>query len=283
MPKTSITVLCENTAGGIFGVLGEHGFAALIERDGRSMLFDTGQGHTLAHNACALQTDLSRVDTVILSHGHYDHTGGLPQVLFPPRGVEVIAHPEVFGEKYAELETAQGTQRSFIGLKYTRPYLETGLQSRFRLLRECTEVAPGVYFSGEVPRRTSFEEPDRRLKVRQGESIQPDPFVDDASLLLETDKGPVVLLGCAHAGMINILEHFAEQTGHRRFHAVIGGTHLGFHGQSGPLDQTLAALEAYSPDLVAVSHCTGQAVAAICAQRFADRFAFANAGWSHAF
>jgi 7,8-dihydropterin-6-yl-methyl-4-(beta-D-ribofuranosyl)aminobenzene 5'-phosphate synthase len=283
MARTTITILCENTAGGIFGVLGEHGFAALIERDGRSMLFDTGQGHTLAHNAQALQKDLTRVDTVVLSHGHYDHTGGLPQVLFPPRGVELIAHPEVFGEKYAELETAEGTQRTFIGLKYRRAYLETSCSSRFRLLRECTEIAPGVHFSGEVPRRTAFEEPDRRLKAMAGGSLQPDPFLDDASLLLETDSGPVVLLGCAHAGMINILEHFAEQTGHRRFHAVIGGTHLGFHGQSGPLEETLEALERFGPELIAVSHCTGQPVAALCAQRFTDRFAFANAGWQHTF
>jgi len=105
MGQTKITVLCENTAGGPMGLTGEHGFSALIEKNGQKILFDTGQGMSLANNAQVLGINLAQLKRVILSHGHYDHTGGLPSVLYPPRGVEVIAHPDIFSKKYAELET----------------------------------------------------------------------------------------------------------------------------------------------------------------------------------
>ncbi|WP_027369411.1 MBL fold metallo-hydrolase [Desulfovermiculus halophilus] len=281
MGSTRITILCENTAAGPMGLIGEHGFSALIERDGQRILFDTGQGMALANNASVLGTDLSTIPTLVLSHGHYDHTGGLPAALHPPRGVQIFAHPDIFVPKYAQLETAQGPRKVFIGLKYRRKYLETTLQAKFSFLREFTEIAPGVFFSGEVPRKTDFEHPDTRLKIEQNGELVPDPLWDDASLLIETDKGPVVLLGCAHAGAVNVLNHFAACTGHKSFHAVIGGTHLGFMG--GPGEQLAASMQAfdqYGLELVAVSHCTGQLGAAMCWQHFQDRFAFASAGWS---
>jgi 7,8-dihydropterin-6-yl-methyl-4-(beta-D-ribofuranosyl)aminobenzene 5'-phosphate synthase len=113
--------------------------------------------------------------------------------------------------------------------------------------------------------------------------MERDPLADDASLLLETESGPVVLLGCAHAGTVNILRHFREQTGHTRFHAVIGGTHLGFLEDTSQLDQTMLALEDFGLELLAVSHCTGQHAAAAFLGRFGSRFAFAGAGWSAVF
>ena len=284
MSQTKITVLCENTAAGPMGLMGEHGFSALIERDGQRFLFDTGQGMALAHNARVLGQDLSSLSRLVLSHGHYDHTGGMPDVLYPPRGVEVIAHPDIFVPKYAQIQTAQGQQTVFIGIKYRREYLETSLQARFRFIRDFQEIAPGVFFSGEVPRKTAFEHPDTRLKVDQDGQLHPDPLLDDASLLLETDKGPVVVFGCAHAGAVNVLNHFAAKTGHSSFHAVIGGTHLGFMGGPGEqLQASMQAFEDYGLDLVAVSHCTGQQGAALCHEHFRDRFAFASVGWSATF
>ncbi|MDZ7761167.1 MAG: MBL fold metallo-hydrolase [Desulfovermiculus sp.] len=281
MSQTKITVLCENTAAGPLGLIGEHGFSALIEKDDHRILFDTGQGMALANNAHLLGIDFSTIPSIVLSHGHYDHTGGLPAALYPPRKARVYAHPDVFRPKYAQLNTAHGQQNVFIGLKYRPEYLERTLQAQFTFLREFTELAPGIFFSGEVPRGTDFEHPDTRLLIEQDGQLVLDPLWDDASLLVETDKGPVVVFGCAHAGAVNVLNHFAAQTGHTTFHAVIGGTHLGFMG--GPGEQLKASMQAfdnYGLDLVAVSHCTGQLGAALCQQHFQDRFAFASAGWS---
>jgi len=265
------------------GLTGEHGFSALIERDGDKMLFDTGQGMSLANNAGVLGVNLAEVQTVVLSHGHYDHTGGLPTVLHPPRGVTVIAHPDIFAKKYAEQKTPNGKENIFIGMRYSRDYLEGTLQARFNLIQAFTEIAQGIFFSGEVPRETDFEYPDNRLKVEHGKKMTNDPLLDDISLLIETDQGPVILLGCAHAGVVNVMKHFSARTGHIRFHAVIGGTHLGYINSPRQLEKSMDAFDDYQVDLIAVSHCTGQQAAAVCYNRFKHRFAFACAGWSQVF
>ena len=283
MGKCDITILCENTSSGPMGLTGEHGLAVCIEKDGENILFDTGQGMSLANNANLLGVDLSRIGTVILSHGHYDHTGGLPAVLYPPRGLEIIAHPDIFTNKFAELETPTGKNLVFIGIKYKRNFLESSLKGKFNFITEFKEIRPGIFFSGEIPKKTDFEHPDTRLKVKKDGKMKPDPLLDDISLLIETDKGPVVLLGCAHSGVVNILHHFSKKTGHSKFHAVIGGTHLGFTRSGEQLEKTMDVFDQYCIDLVAVSHCTGQEAAAICYNRFKKRFAFGSAGWSMAF
>ena len=283
MGEVKITVLCENTAAVPLGITGEHGFAALIEKDGEKLLLDTGQGLSLLNNARALQINLAEVKRVVLSHGHYDHTGGLPQFLVPPRGVEIIAHPDVFDTKHAEIDSPFGKVKIFIGMRFSRMWLEKGLFSQFNLQKEFKEISPGIFYSGEVPRNTDFEHPDPRLLVERSGSFEPDPLLDDISLLIETDKGPVILLGCAHAGTVNVMKHFAAKTGHEKFHAVIGGTHLGFLGDPNQLEKTMDAFDEYGVEMVAVSHCTGQESAARIYQRFGEKFAFAGAGWSAKF
>ncbi len=283
MGKTQITVVCENTAGRVLGVTGEHGFAALIERDDEKILVDTGQGMTLKTNADSLMIDLTKIQKIVLSHGHYDHTGGLPHVLFPPRGVEVIAHPDIFDAKYSELPFQNELRHFFIGTKFRREYLETTLGAKFSLKKEYCEISPGIFFSGEVPRVTEFEHPDTHLKVKRDDGFMVDPLKDDASLMIETDSGPVILTGCAHTGIVNVMKHFQKKSGHDAFHAVIGGTHLGFMGVGEQLEKSLDAFDEFKVKMIAVSHCTGNEAAAICYNRFQDRFAFANAGWTQQF
>ena len=104
MKKTKITIMCENRAGATIGVMGEHGFSALIEKNNEKILVDTGQGLTLKANAKALKINLSDIKKIILSHGHFDHTGGLAD-LMPPKGIiDVYAHPDIFAPKYVRRE-----------------------------------------------------------------------------------------------------------------------------------------------------------------------------------
>lgn len=272
--QVKLTVLCENSVGRPVAAVGEHGFACLIETAGGSYLFDTGQGLGLMRNARALRKDLAALRGVLLSHGHYDHTGGLPELLRLTSPLEVFAHPEIFAERY--WVGADSTR--FIGLPFRRPYLE-GLGARFRLSRDYCRVAPGLYLSGEVPRRTSFERGDPHMMAALGDdgALVPDPFRDDQSLVLETDKGLVVVLGCAHAGLINILSHLLERTGRDRFYAVLGGTHLGMSSDQ-QFAATLQALETFPVERIGVSHCTGLPRAAALQQHFGARFFFASVG-----
>ena len=283
MSETTITVICENRAAVPAGVAGEYGFAALIEKNGEKILFDTGQGVALKSNAAALKADLSGVNQLVLSHGHFDHTGGLSQALMMSGGAEVIAHPDMFDSKYTQVPFGSETRQFYIGVPFRREFLESALGASFSMTTDYTEIASGVWFSGEVPRETVFEKPDASLMVKREGRFVEDPLLDDASILVETDSGPVIVAGCAHAGIVNVMNHFREKSGHDSFHAVIGGTHLGFAEDEEQLLKTMDAFDRMQLDLVAVSHCTGNEAAAACYNRFREKFAFANAGWRMTF
>ena len=201
--KTRLTILCENAVGIPFGVVGEHGFACLVETRSAAYLFDTGQGMGIVPNALALRKDLSEIDAVLISHGHYDHTGGLPAVLKLRGPVDVRAHPGIFARRV----WTNGAERRDVGIPYRRSYLES-LGARFRLETGWVEAGPGVFLTGEVPRETPFEggDPHMALVAPDG-STRPDPLLDDLSMVVAADSGLVLVLGCAHAGMVNILRH----------------------------------------------------------------------------
>lgn len=269
-----ITILCENTVGPVSGTLGEHGFAALVEGEKETILFDTGSGATLFANALRMNKELRRVARIVISHGHYDHTGGLLQFLQTCGGKEVLAHPEVFLARYRVKDTGE---RYPIGMPNHKVSLEDAgaifsLDSRFR------EVANGLYLTGQVPRRTSFELGDRGM-FRDREGVDPDPLTDDQSLIIRTEQGLVLLLGCCHAGLINTIDHAREQTGEERIVALVGGTHLGFAGGE-QLDETVAALRSRNPGRICAGHCTGFVASMRLHREFPGRFQPANVGYS---
>ncbi|HSH68864.1 MAG TPA: MBL fold metallo-hydrolase [Deferrisomatales bacterium] len=152
--RGSITVLTDNTVPERSETLAEHGFAALVQTQAGNLLFDTGRGRTVVHNAAVLKKDLARIDKIVLSHAHGDHTGGPPEVLQVLQGknTDVLAHPEVFAERVRD---AQG-KRVFGGIPYQRGYLEK-MGARFVFNREVVEVDDRVFLTGEVPRDTPFE------------------------------------------------------------------------------------------------------------------------------
>ncbi len=269
-----ITILCDNTVGPLAGTLGEHGFAALVEWNGGSLLFDTGQGDTLLHNALRMNRDLHRVGTVALSHGHYDHTGGLLPLLRNCGGKDILAHPAVFSRRYRVKDTGESIP---IGIPYDEPFLR-GLGGRFTLSPTFQEVAPGVFLTGEVPRRARFEEGDTGLCCDDA-GCMPDPVHDDQSLVIRTGKGLVLVLGCCHAGLINTIEHSRNQTGVPEIYAVIGGTHLGFCGAP-QLDETIRALRSYNIRKICPGHCTGFTVAARLSREFPGHFQPAHVGYT---
>ncbi len=274
--KARMTILCENSVGLPFAVIGEHGFACYIETDRGEYLFDTGQGCGIVQNAIALKKDLRKIGAVMISHGHYDHTGGLPAVLRIRGPVDVFGHPDMFLERF----WSNNDERRFIGVPYNRNYLAS-LGAHFRLGIDMTEIGPGVYLTGEIPRKTPFEKGDANMTAvyPDGREVHPDPLKDDLSLVVDTDKGLILILGCAHAGMVNIINYVMEKLNRDRIYAVIGGTHLGFSDDV-QFDETLKVIDRFNIEFMGVSHCTGLAKASLLHQKLKERFFFGSVGAS---
>ena len=271
-----ITTLAENTAG-MPDIIGEWGFSALVETDGMAVLLDTGKGHGIIHNAELLDVDLTKIDKVVLSHAHSDHTGGLREVLGKiGKEIEVIAAPNLWAEKYRARE---GKKHSYIGIPYTRAGLES-LGARFTLTQEPVILTENIMTTGEVPIVTDFEKVgEDYLLVKVGDDYQVDNFPDDRALIVKTDVGLAVILGCAHRCMINTLLHAQKLTGVEEIHTVVGGCHL-IHASEERIVKTIAALKDLDVKRVGVSHCTGLRAAAMMAAELDDRFFFNMAGTS---
>jgi 7,8-dihydropterin-6-yl-methyl-4-(beta-D-ribofuranosyl)aminobenzene 5'-phosphate synthase len=267
-----ITVLSENSAGGM-GLMAEHGLSLLVERNGERVLFDTGQGLVLRHNAEKLGVDLSTVEKIVLSHAHYDHTGGLKAVLAGGGEKEIFGHPVLFDRKVAVRE---GSRRT-VGIPYGREELE-GLGAIFHLSAKPVEVAHGVMTTGEIPRTVAFEQVDALFQVEQNGALAHDEIRDDLSLILRSSDGVVLLLGCCHAGLINTLGHVVQITGERRFKAVIGGTHL-VSADKARTALTIEALRSFDIERLFVGHCTGmKAVIGLWNALGAERVNFMSTG-----
>jgi 7,8-dihydropterin-6-yl-methyl-4-(beta-D-ribofuranosyl)aminobenzene 5'-phosphate synthase len=272
--KTRLTILCENTVGVPFAVIGEHGFACFVETEHGNYLFDTGQGFGIIQNSLALRKDLTTIEAIMISHGHYDHTGGLPGVLRLRGEVDVFGHPDIFMDR---IWSGQGARRH-IGIPFRRTYLES-LGAKFRLGTEMVEIGPGVYLTGEIPRRSEFEKGDGNMTLvfPDGKKVHPDPLKDDLSLVVDSDKGLILILGCAHAGMINIIEYVLAKLERDRIYAIIGGTHLGFSSDH-QFEETVNAIDRFRVERIGVSHCTGLLKASLLHARLKDRFFFGSVG-----
>jgi 7,8-dihydropterin-6-yl-methyl-4-(beta-D-ribofuranosyl)aminobenzene 5'-phosphate synthase len=257
------------------GMLGEWGLSVLLERDGRKVLLDTGGKIAAAHNGDLLGIAWNEIDAMVLSHGHYDHTGGLLDVL-PRIGkrIRVIAHPDVFADKVAQY-TPTSTPL-YIGIPYKRAELEA-LGADFHLTSEPVWLSENVVTSGEVPMITDFESIDPGLCVRVNGDVVPDPLRDDQAIFVKTSRGLLVILGCAHRGIINTLHHARMVTGVETIHCVIGGTHL-LRASELQMEMTVAMLREFGVERLGVSHCTGMPAAIRLAREFSPGFFFNNSG-----
>jgi 7,8-dihydropterin-6-yl-methyl-4-(beta-D-ribofuranosyl)aminobenzene 5'-phosphate synthase len=275
--KGRITIICENSVS-VKGGVGEHGFAAYVETERGNFLFDTGRGEGLIPNLLRFDKDPLSIQKIILSHGHHDHTGGLASILELLGGVEIMAHPDLFSIRYRISQKDGREVRRFVGLKFQRAYLES-LGGRFTLGKNFREVTREMFLTGEVPRKNSFERGDPNLFAEIEGKLVPDPFLDDQSVVIESPKGLVMLFGCAHAGMMNILEHAIANTGQERVFAIIGGTHLDFASPS-QVEETISILKNFQVERLGVSHCTGLRAASRLLSEFGEKFFFGMVGES---
>ena len=262
-----VTTICENRAPRS-GLLGEHGLAMLLEARGRRILFDTGAGATLAGNAADLGLDLTKLDAVVLSHGHHDHTGGLKWVLELQSSatLPVYAHPDVLTEKYVSRESMAP---EYIGAPWKRAEMEA-LGAGFHLERGPVDLGGGIMTTGEIPRTPRAEKSKSPFLLKEKERFTEDRLLDDQALVVESSAGLVVLLGCAHAGLIDTLQHVLSLTGEQRIYAVLGGTHL-LNTPDDRLSRTVAALRQFNLELIAPCHCSGYRATMAMHQAFGKR------------
>jgi 7,8-dihydropterin-6-yl-methyl-4-(beta-D-ribofuranosyl)aminobenzene 5'-phosphate synthase len=246
-----ITILVDDRAGG-GGLAAEHGLSLWIETEDGRILFDTGQGEALDHNAGVLGADLAKTDALVLSHGHYDHTGGIPSVLRRTRNVHVYCHPGIVLPRYG---AGDGTGRPIHMPGEAMEALDRIPPERLHWVQQPVLLAEGIGVTGPIPRETDFEETGGPFYL-DPRGNREDPMEDDLALWVRTGDGLIVCVGCAHAGLINTLDHVRRLNGGLGVRAVIGGFHLLCAGRE-RLERTADALRTLEPDALVPCHCTG--------------------------
>ena len=232
-----ITILNDNAPGR--NCLAEYGLSFLVEAD-KKILFDAGATDVYLQNAKILGISLNDIDSIVLSHGHWDHGNGLKYI----SGPQLICHPDVFKRRYNKKENR------YIGLNQSQRELE----SRFKIItsREPYKISPQIYFLGEIPRINDFEAKSTYFYHEGG---QEDFVPDDSGLAVITASGIVVISGCAHAGICNTIEYAKKVTGISVVSAVIGGFHLRTNNEQ--TQKTIEYFKASGIKDIYPTHCTG--------------------------
>ncbi len=271
-----ITILVDNSAGN--GLLSEHGLSLWIETGDRCILFDTGQGENLLSNAEKLGIAVLRTNALVLSHGHYDHTGGVSRVLGVASEAEVFCHPSSVVPRYG----SNAGKPKPLGMQGESKRALDGLPSqRMHWIQDGREWLPGVGLTGYILRNSGYEDTGGDFFL-EPELSRPDPIVDDMALWIHTRQGVVVCVGCCHSGLINTLNQALSQSGAPRLRAVIGGFHL-VNADDSRIEKTIKALQALSPELIVPCHCTGSRAVDALKNAFGDGVITGGSGRTFAF
>ncbi len=247
----SLTILSDNNAAEC--CTAEHGFAMLVDTGSCVILFDTGKEDVLLPNATSLGVDLTSVELLVLSHGHYDHTGGICDLLSLAPEASVYLHPAALQNRYS---IRQGTAKTTSMPENAVTLLSSLPESRMNFIEQPRVLPCGVGITGPVPRQTDFEDVGGPFYL-DTEGAMPDPIKDDLSLWFDTRDGLVILAGCCHSGIVNTLHYVTELTGSSRIAALIGGFHLSTASPE-RLSRTVEELNAFDIGRIIPCHCTGE-------------------------
>ncbi|MCD6363827.1 MAG: MBL fold metallo-hydrolase [Synergistetes bacterium] len=245
--RVELTFLIENRVSkSPYGVVGRHGLSVFLEvEDGFNILYDVGPSFdALLHNAYLLKKDIRKINTIVISHGHYDHANDLIQILrfIGEKEFPIVIHPLAFDRKASIRMNSTENDLSDMGVQLIKK------DSPF-MIRE------GIWFSGTIPRL----EGNPIHPVRDDKGMVIDSVPDDTSLYIEGKEGLIVLSGCGHSGVINIIEHGKKVLGVEKVHALIGG----FHGLGQPeesIRKTVDYLSREEIDVLAPCHCSGSLI-----------------------
>jgi 7,8-dihydropterin-6-yl-methyl-4-(beta-D-ribofuranosyl)aminobenzene 5'-phosphate synthase len=243
----TITTLVNNTAKE--GFQSEHGLSFWIEYGDKQVLFDTGQSDIFVQNAKTLGINLAEADAIILSHGHYDHTGGLDAVLNIAAKAKIYLHPAAIEPKFSQKTSGAES----IGMPDSA---REAIRNHEVIWTETlTQIFPGVKVTGQIPRNTNFEDVGGNFFVDVN-CKKPDTMPDDQAMFFDSPKGLIIILGCAHAGVVNTLHYVAKLSGGKHIYAVIGGMHL-LNAPEERIEHTMDVFRQYDVQKIGLAHCTG--------------------------
>ncbi len=254
LKNVKITVLVDNC---VFmpDLKAEHGLSFVIEKDGKKILFDCGQSDLLMENAKILRMGLCDVDAIVLSHGHFDHTGGLFELLkVVHKNIKIYAHPSIFEKKYKIDEEGR---KSYIGIPYKKEiYEECGAD--FILSSESQKIEEGIFTTGQIPRLTDFEFVEDYFFKKENDVYVNDMILDDNSLIIDDPDGLIVITGCAHSGIVNILEKACTLMGKKKISLFMGGMHMQHKDQS-MKKKSVQSIKRFDIAQIVTAHCSGPA------------------------
>ncbi len=247
-----ITLLCNDKAKENF--YSEHGFSALIEREDLSFIFDTGSTDIFLKNLKILDKDINKIDNIIISHGHYDHFGGLRYLNVKNKKFNVWTKDEIFIPKYSK--------KVFAGVK--KEELENKFDFKI-VKKEIFEIFPNVFILGNVPMENDFEKIDKNFEINEDGHYKQDIFKEELNLII--DVGELILItGCAHRGIVNIV-NFTIEKFKKRVDIVLGGFHL-YNSSKEKLELTTKYLNDKEVKKLIPCHCTGDRAIRVFKEKF---------------
>lgn len=257
MTDIVLTILVNNTALPLLET--EHGFAVWIDLGNERIMFDCGQESALWNNAARLDIDLRTTGTLVLSHGHYDHTGNVTELLRKSDNLIIHACPGACAARYS-IRPERGVRDIAMPL-LARARLNKLPSTRMKWTYQPTLLTPGIGITGPIPRINPVEVTDTAFFL-DAHSKHPDPIDDDQAMWFDTQDGLVVLLGCCHAGLFNTLNYVRTITGIDRIRGIIGGMHLLYADEDQQIDACNRLFE-LGIDFIIPCHCTGEAATAM--------------------
>ena len=271
--SVALSILVENTVSQE-DLRSEHGLSICLETPLGNVLWDTGQSSLFLENAQKMGVEIGKVSYVALSHGHYDHTGGLSAILMLNPHTSIFGHPDIFIQRFVKT-CDHGCFIKPIGSSVIKEFVRARCKALV-LSSQPSEIIPGVFLTGEIPRTTKCEDTGGNFFLDVECTVR-DPIMDDQALFFETSHGIVVLLGCAHSGVINTINHVAKLTDKDSIYAVIGGMHL-LSASDERLEETAHVLEKYDVQMICPCHCTGERAKTLFRMMFPGRMVDCSTG-----
>ena len=272
--ELQITTLIENNPSDQGQLLFEHGLSFYIEADGKNLLFDTGQSGDFIENAKALNKDLNKLDVCLISHGHYDHSGGLKRLVNEIDKIPLL----IVGEEFFKPKYKKESKFKFRynGSSFEEAFLTKNQIPLRKVKEDKVALTDHILIFHNFHRHTDFETRNCKFYLKENNKYTPDEFDDEIALGIVTEKGLVVIVGCSHIGIVNILKTISERV-NIPIYAVVGGTHL-IEADEGRMEKTMNSFQEMGIQLIAVSHCTGEKGIRFLQQNLKNKFQYNNTG-----